>query len=273
LSGCCQHSFSTRTVISSTANAHVKSIRSLSADRRERQRERSFVLEGVRLVSEALHAGARPRLVLYAPEQLQQTEAGTQLLHQLDGTPGCYQATARVVSAACDTVSSQGVVAVLPWPEQPARPGLLLVLDVVQDPGNVGTLLRSAEAAGVGQVVCSRGTADVYSPKVVRSAMGAHFYLPVHVDVNRDDLTAWLRQVPNVYAAVGSASTPYYAVDWHSPAALIIGNEAQGIDARMLALASQQIAIPMVGRTESLNAAVAGSIILFETLRQKMERL
>jgi TrmH family RNA methyltransferase len=260
-------------VISSTANAHVKHIRSLAANRQARQRERCFVLEGVRLLTEALRAGASPQLALYAPDQLQQTEAGEQLLQQLAGRAGCYEATARVVAAACDTVSPQGVVAVVPWPQQQAQPGLLLVLDAVQDPGNVGTLLRSAEAAGVGQVVCSRGTADVYNPKVVRAAMGAHFYLSMQVDVTYDNLAALLRHVPNVYAAVGTASTPYYAVDWHSPAALIIGSEARGISAETLPLASHEIAIPMMGRAESLNAAVAGSIILFETLRQRMERL
>lgn len=256
-------------MITSTANAHVKRIRSFSANRRERYRERCFVLEGVRLVAEALHACASLPLVLYTPEQLMQTAAGTHLLQRLAGQPGCYEATAQVVAAAADTVSPQGVVAVAAWPEPEAKAGLVLVLDAVQDPGNVGTLLRSAEASGVAQVVTMRGTADIYSPKVVRAAMGAHFYLPLRVDMTWSELAAHLPTTQPVYAAVGSGTIPYDAVDWQHSAALIIGSEAQGVSREGLALANGQVAIPMAGRAESLNAAVAGSVIMFEALRQR----
>lgn len=256
-------------MISSTANAHVKYIRSLSADRRQRHRERSFVVEGVRLVSTALDAGVALPLALYAPEQLRQTEAGTRLLHRLAVQPNCYEATPRAVAAAADTVSPQGVVAVAPWPRLAPAPGLVLVLDAVQDPGNVGTLLRSAEAAGVGQVLCGPGTGDVYSPKVVRAAMGAHFTLALQADVPWDALAEMLHATPSIYAAVGVATTPYYAVDWRGPAALIIGNEAHGIGREALALATRHVCIPIQGQAESLNAAVAGSIILFEAVRQR----
>lgn len=233
------------------------------------------MLEGVRLVAEAVRAGAALPLVLYAPEQLVQTAAGQQLLDALEGQPGCYAAMPQVVGAAAETVSPQGVVAVARWMEQVesgAMTGLTLVLDAVQDPGNVGTLLRSAEAAGVGQVLCAPGTADVYSPKVVRAAMGAHFYLPLHAEMSWDDIATALREMRHVYAAVGHAMLMYDRADWQGAAALMIGNEAQGVGAPGLALASEQIAIPMVGRAESLNAGVAGSVILFEALRQRRNR-
>jgi TrmH family RNA methyltransferase len=257
-------------VITSTTNANVKYIRSLIAHRPQRLRERCFVLEGVRLVAEALAAGLPLRLVLYAPEQLASTPEGQHLLQHLAGQPGCYEATARVVAAACATVTPQGVVAVAPWPVREPSGGLILVLDAVQDPGNVGTLLRSAVASGVGQVVCSRGTADVYNPKVVRSAMGAHFHLSLHPDMEWEAVAALLQPVPHIYAAVVECSTPYYAVDWREPAALLIGNEAHGLSSAALALATHQITIPLAHPTESLNAAVAGSVILFEVLRQRM---
>lgn len=256
-------------MIRSNANAHVKYIRSLGADRRERQRERCFVLEGVRLVAEALAAHVPLQLVLYASEQLALTESGQRLLAQLTRQPHCYEATPRVVAAAADTVTPQGVVAVAPWPDVAPRPGLILVLDAVQDPGNVGTLLRSAEAAGVGQVWCSRGTADIYSPKVVRAAMGAHFYLPLRSDCDWDQLAIAMQGMAQIYAAVVDATLPYYSVDWPAADVLIIGNETQGVSARGLQLATGRITIPMHGRAESLNAAIAGSIILFEALRQR----
>jgi TrmH family RNA methyltransferase len=256
-------------VITSTANPHVKQIRSLGADRRARHRERCFVLEGVRLLAEAQRAGASVRQALYAPDQLGQSEAGRQMLDWLSGQPGCLPAAPRVVAAAADTVTPQGVVAVLEWPAPPPSRGLWLVLDAVQDPGNVGTLLRSAEAAGAAWLLSSQGTADLYSPKVVRAAMGAHFYLPLQADCTWDALAAHLHAVPRVYAAVGGASLAYDAADWRGPVALIIGSEAQGISAAGLAQATHQIGIPMVGRAESLNAGVAGSIMLFEALRQR----
>ncbi len=256
-------------MITSTANKHVRYIRSLRADRRLRRRERLFLLEGVRLVSTAQQAALEMPLVLYAPDQLAQTAAGQELLAWLAHRPGCYTASERVVAAAADTVTPQGVVAVAVWPDPPALPGLVLVLDAVQDPGNVGTLLRSAEAAGASQVVCLAGTADLYSPKVVRAAMGAHFSLALRGDVTWEELPALLNEPTAIYAAVGSATTPYYDVEWQGNVACIIGNETQGVSAAGLALATRQISIPMRGSAESLNAAIAGSVMLFEALRQR----
>ncbi|GAB4443919.1 MAG: RNA methyltransferase [Chloroflexi bacterium OHK40] len=256
-------------MISSASNPHVRHLRSLRDLPRERRSERSVFLEGVRLVSDALASGAQPRLALYAPEQLRATPAGAALLAQLASRPGCYEATPAAVAAAADTQHPQGVVAAFPWPELAPRPGLRLVLDALQDPGNVGTLLRSAEAAGVGLVLCARGTADIYGPKVLRAAMGAHFSLPVQADLDWDAIAAELSACPVIYAAEAAASMPYYAADWKQPAGLIIGAEARGVSEAGLALATHRIAIPMVGRSESLNAGVAGSVILFEALRQR----
>lgn len=261
-----------RTVITSTANAQVKYIRTLCSDRRARQREAALVLEGVRLVAEALAAGVALRVALYAPDQLAQTAAGQQLRQHLARLPGCFPATERVVAAAAATVSPQGVVAVADWPAPVRTPGLVLVLAGLQDPGNVGTLLRSAEAAGASQVLSSRGTADLYSPKVVRAAMGAHFSLPLQGDLDWPALAAALDGLPRIYAAVGGAPLAYDDADWRGRVALLIGNEAQGIDRAGLALATAQVAIPLAGRAESLNAAVAGSVILFEALRQRRRR-
>jgi TrmH family RNA methyltransferase len=256
-------------VISSSTNPHVRRLRSLRDLPRERRGERSVFLEGVRLVADALAAGVELRLAIYAPDQLQATPAGQDLLARLAGRPGCFEATPEAVAAAADTRSPQGVVAACAWPELEPRPGLRLVLDAVQDPGNLGTLLRSAEAAGVGLVLCSRGCADVYGPKVVRAAMGAHFNLPVQADRTWDEMGAELGMCPVVYAADAAATMPYFAADWKQPAGLIVGSEAHGVSDEGLAWATHRIAIPMVGRAESLNAAVAGSVILFEALRQR----
>lgn len=257
-------------MIESQANPHIKYIRSLAADRKDRRRERLFVLEGVRLVADALAGGAVLELALYAPDQLAQTQAGRALLDQIQSLTIAHAASAQAVAAASDTVHPQGVVALARWPQiEPGRPGIILVLDAIQDPGNMGTLLRSAEAVGVAEVLCAAGTVDVYSPKVVRAAMGAHLHLAITQDVSWDAIAERLMLVDSVYAADATASMPYFAADWRQPAALIIGNEAHGLSEDARALARRPISIPMHGRAESLNAAVAGSVILFEALRQR----
>lgn len=258
-------------MIESLANPHVKHFRSLAADRKDRRRERLFVLEGVRLVADALAHAGPPELALYAPEQLEQTEAGRALLQQLEGQRWAQPATAAVVAAAADTVQPQGVMALARWPQvEPGTPGIVLVLDAIQDPGNLGTLLRSAEAVGVAELLCLKGAADLFSPKVVRAAMGAHFRLAMEQDLSWEQVGERLEFVDHVYAADAGASMPYYAADWRQPTALIIGNEAHGLSDDARALARKLVGIPMRGRAESLNAAVAGSIILFEAQRQRM---
>jgi TrmH family RNA methyltransferase len=257
-------------MIESQANPHVKHIRSLAADRKDRRRERLFVLEGVRLVADALVGGTVLDLALYAPEQLAQTVAGQALLDQLQTLSIAHVASAQVVAAASDTVHPQGVVALARWPQvEPSMPGIILVLDAIQDPGNMGALLRSAEAVGVAEVLSTTGTVDVYSPKVVRAAMGAHMRLAITQDLRWDAIADRLALVDQVYAADADARMPYFAADWRQPSALIIGNEAHGLSEDARALARSTIGIPMHGRAESLNAAVAGSVILFEALRQR----
>ncbi|RRR71652.1 MAG: RNA methyltransferase [Candidatus Viridilinea halotolerans] len=256
-------------MITSTTNPHVKHLRSLRDSAKERRSERSLLLEGVRLVAHALAAGARPRVLLYAADQLGATPAGAALLAQIAALPACWPASPQVVAAAAATREPQGVVAAFAWPALPPQPGMRLVLDGIQDPGNLGTLLRSAEAAGVGLAICAPGCADPYNPKVVRAAMGAHFTLPLRVDATWALLQEELSACPLVYMADADATQPYYTAAWPQAAALIIGSEAHGPSPQALALATHTLAIPMHGRAESLNAAVAGSILLFEALRQR----
>ncbi len=258
-------------MIESQSNSHVKRIRSLLADRRDRRRERMFAIEGVRLVADALEHAGELELALYAPDQLGATEAGRALLERLAGQRWAYPAAPQVVAAASDTVHPQGVVALARWPQiEPGRAGIVLVLDGIQDPGNLGTLLRSAEAVGVAEVLCAKGVADLWSPKVVRAGMGAHFRLATEQDLDWEMVGERLGFVDHVYAADAGATMPYYAADWRQPSALIVGNEAHGLSDDARALAGRLIGIPMRGRAESLNAAVAGSIILFEAQRQRM---
>jgi TrmH family RNA methyltransferase len=208
-----------------------------------------------------------PALVLYT-EAWAASNAAQQLLPALSGaTEGAWLVTDSVLASCADTRTPQGVLAVLPLIKLRPRPGLILILDQVRDPGNLGTVLRSAEAAGTGQVLLAPGTVDVYSPKVVRAAMGAHFRLPV-VDLDWASISRRLAG-REVWLADSGGDVAYSDVDWTRPAAVIIGGEAEGASEHAANLATGRICIPMAGGAESLNAAMAATVILFEAARQR----
>lgn len=253
-------------MITSTQNERVKYVRSL-VRRRVRQREGRFVVEGTRLVEEVVRAGIRPALVFYT-ESWAETPAGQWLLPSLrPAGEGDWLVSEAVLASCADTQTPQGVLVVVPTQNLPARSGLVLILDRVRDPGNLGTILRSAEAAGAGQVLLAPDTVDLYNPKVVRGAMGAHFRLAV-------DSLSWPAigeriAGRDVWLADAAGQVAYDAVDWTRPSALIVGGEAAGAGEEAETLATGRVSIPMAGRAESLNAAMAATVILFEAARQR----
>jgi TrmH family RNA methyltransferase len=253
-------------MITSTKNERVKYIRSL-ARRRVRQREGRFVVEGNRLVEELLRAGIQPALLLYT-QGWAASPAGQQLLPLLlPAAEGDWLVSDAVLAACSDTQTPQGVLAVVPIVPQAPQPGLILILDGLRDPGNLGTILRSAEAAGVGQVLLTPGTVDATNPKVVRGAMGAHFRLAVETL----DWPAVAERAAGraVWLADAAGGIAYDVVDWTVSSALIVGSEAAGAGKEAAALATGRVSIPMAGGGESLNAAMAATVLLFEAARQR----
>ncbi|HEY66441.1 MAG TPA: RNA methyltransferase [Caldilineae bacterium] len=255
-------------MITSLANEKVKYVRSLKR-RRVRYREKRFSVEGLRLVRDAWEAGIIPAFVFYEPKWRERPEAEA-LLSAMEaaGVP-CFAASEQVLKAMSDTVTPQGIVAVLPFPdtEVPARSDLLLVLDGVRDPGNLGAILRVAAGAGVGRVWLAPGTVDLFNPKAVRAAMGAHFRVPLAWG-------AWDRireavRGHQLWLADVSGERLYDEVDWCQPSVLILGGEASGASRRATGLAMGTVRIPLAGGVESLNAAVAAGVILFEAVRQR----
>jgi TrmH family RNA methyltransferase len=251
-------------MISSTQNDRVKYVRSLDR-RRVRRREGRFLVEGTRLIDEVVRAGVEPALVFYT-EAWAETSEGQRLLPLLRPAEGAWAVDEAVMAACADTETPQGVLAVVPALTLEAGPGLILVVDGVRDPGNLGTILRSAEAAGAGQVLLAPGTVDLYNPKVVRGGMGAHFRLPARA-LDWAEIGAQVAG-RRVWLADAAGEVAYDAVDWTVPSALIVGGEAAGAGAEAAALAGGRVLIPMVGGAESLNAAMAATVILFEAARQ-----
>ena len=255
-------------MISSPANPKIKLIRNLHAKRAAREAEGLFVVEGVRLVEEALRAPGAPRLALYADGLDARAQAA---LEQAQARGAAVElVTPQVMAAASDAETPPGLLAVVPLPTRtpPALLSLALVLDGLRDPGNLGTILRTADAAGVQAVFLAPGTVDAYNPKVVRAAMGAHFHLPL-LALGWEALTERLAGLA-LWLAEARAGVAYQQVDWRAPSALIIGSEAAGPSPAARRLASSPVNIPMPGQAESLNAAVAAGIILFEAARQRL---
>jgi TrmH family RNA methyltransferase len=256
-------------MITSIRNPKIQNVRLLQARSRERRHSQAFVVEGVRLVEEALTAGWQAQLVLYTQDI---NARGQKVVDGFRSQGAQIEAVSEtVMSAASDTQAPQGILAVLPILSLPCPEKLdfVFIADAVRDPGNLGTMLRTAAAAGVQAVFLPPGTVDLYSPKVVRSAMGAHFRLAVHVlsweEIRSKVKTANLR----VYLAAANAGTSYTQMDFRLPLSLVIGGEASGAGSEGQQLADAYVHIPMPGQVESLNAAIAAAVLLFEVVRQR----
>jgi TrmH family RNA methyltransferase len=235
---------------------------------RARRERGEFLAEGVRVVRDALVAGARPRRVLVAPEILTRVRGGADLLREL-APLGPIELGASAFGAIADAESPQGVVAVFPIETVSLSAGLgplLLVLDGLQDPGNLGTIVRSAVGSGVVETLVVRGGADPFGPKAVRAAAGALFRVRI-ARPSDEELVAALRG-RRLWLAEAEGGQRYDRVDWRQPSALAIGSEASGASAELRGLAGGRVSIPLRSGLESLNAGVAASILLFEAARQ-----
>jgi len=247
-------------VITSLTNEKVKLAHALQTQAKARRSEGRMVLEGLRLVRDAVAAGQRPDYILFDPEALELAE-----LHAPERL--CIPATPEVLRFVSLTESPQGAVGVFPIQPPPLPNPLtqVLVLDAIADPGNLGTMLRTAAAAGVDAVLLAPGCADAYNPKALRAGMGAHFRVPV-LDAPWPRLEVVLRGL-HVRLADMTGDASYDRADWSRPWALIIGSEAHGASPQAGELAAERVYIPMAGRTESLNAAIACGILLFEAVK------
>ncbi|MBN1666636.1 MAG: RNA methyltransferase [Anaerolineales bacterium] len=254
-------------MLTSPRNPRIQHIRALQARSKTRRESKQYVVEGVRLVEEALLNNSRPELLLYM-EDLNERSHEVLADFQQQGVETLL-VSAAVMQAASDTQTPQGLLAVLPIPDWqlPEQPNFLLVADQVRDPGNLGTLLRTALAAGVQAVLLPPGNVDPFSPKVIRAAMGAHFRLPV--------LQPGWGQIQDITSplytclADSSGGLAYTQADLRRPLALLIGGEASGAGQQALKAIDTRLHIPMPGGAESLNAAVAAAILLFEVVRQR----
>ena len=262
-------------MIENTSGKQMKNLISLIGKGRTRNEQGLFVAEGVRILSEA---------PLESVERIYVSESFIREYHKEEYYPkiravldekGWEVLSDKVFAQVTDTKTPQGIMAVLKMPvydfnEQINRACNVLFLDEVRDPGNLGTIIRTAEGAGFSMLVMSKGCVDIFNPKVVRSTMGAVYRLPfVYVDSLQETLSVCKDIGFEIYAAHLDGTDDYAKIEYAPKTGIIIGNEANGICDEVKAEATKLIRIPMEGKVESLNAAIAAAVLMYEVYRRK----
>lgn len=256
--------------IRSRDNAFVKQLVALAHSSRERKKAQLSVLDGIHLIRAYVDAAFEPVAIAVSESAAHRPEA----LALLSRCPMAkqYLLADALMTAASALDSPAFMMAIVPTPVAGAIPDdedVVLALEDVQDPGNVGSMLRSAAAAGVRHVALSKTCAFAWSPKVLRAAQGAHFLLNINEGI---DLVAFIKRYHSQSLALVAQkedAKPLFAIDLRVPTVFLIGNEGAGLSAALAQSATHRVTIPMPGKIESLNAAAAGAICLFEFVRQR----
>ncbi len=257
-------------MITSSSNPRMKYIVQLNKKARTRYKERVFVVEGIKMCLEAPRAQIQE---MYVSEGFLADGRNRELLEGYS-----YETVAdSVFSKVSDTKTPQGILSLVRMPEYTLEDLLgqnphLLVLESIQDPGNLGTMMRAGEGAGVTGVIMDKGTVDIFNPKSIRSTMGSLFRVPFYITDNLPGTVGALKgRGVAIYAACLGGKQLYDEPDYSRPCGFLVGNEARGLSPGLMDLADSYIRIPMEGRVESLNAAVASAILMYEASRQRRQ--
>lgn len=240
--------------IESAKNANIKQWKKLHT-KKERTKAGQFLVEGKHLVEEALKSGIVKELMVTAPDMLPAN---------INPDIELYELSEEAFSAMAETETPQHIAAVCTLPVfDEKKYERILLLDAVQDPGNLGTLIRTADAAGLDAVILGDGTVDAFNGKTLRSAQGSHFHLPILKQTLQKVIPALKEQGIPVYGSALSDAKEYRGVTADGPFALIVGNEGAGIDPEILQMTDQNLYVPMYGKAESLNVAVAAAVLVY----------
>lgn len=257
-------------------NPHVKYLRRL-AGRRFRDQEVKFLAEGIRFVEEALKSAWTVEMLVYS-QRIKEDERGERLLENASvrGVP-LLEVEDSLFKELAGTETPQGILAVVQQRNNSleelataAQPALLVLVDGVRDPGNLGAIIRSADAMGAGGVILLKGTADIYNPKTLRATMGSIFHLPVIQGCTAEAVLTYLEEKGiKTIAGEPRAVRVVYDCNLCVPCALVVGGEAAGAGEALLDRVSEHVRIPMPGRAESLNVAISAALLLYEAVRQR----
>ena len=259
-------------VISSKENELIKHIKKLK-DKKERDISGEYLIEGVKLIKEAIQEKAKIKQIIVCDE-CERTEIISQDLMYEIAKYECIYVTKKIFEYITEVKTPQGILAIIKKESNEKNidynQDIIIALDGIQDPGNLGTILRTVDSVGLNQILVSKDTADCYNPKVVRSTMGAIFRVKV---IECEDLANTLKEIKKHKFSILTTSlqteNSIYDVEYKKDV-IVIGNEANGVTEKIQNLADKKVKIPMLGKTESLNASVATGVILYEYVRQKI---
>ena len=261
-------------MITSTSNPRIRQLIALQEKAKKRREENCFLAEGIKMLREAPESWIREIfLTNEALYKLQKEEAET---FQKINRTGYELLSDEVMKRASDTQTPQGVITVLDRPSyEPDElladsEGTFLLLENLQDPGNLGTIVRTGEGAGVRGIIMTADTVDIFNPKTIRSTMGSVYRVPViYVETLTEVVEKMKEKNIPVYAAHLKGQKNYYEFDYRKGCAFLIGNEGKGLKKETADLADDYLKIPMQGQVESLNAAIAASVLMYEAYRQR----
>lgn len=250
--------------ISSSANSRIKFVKSL-LQKKNRAKNGLYTVEGIKSVNDAKNAGADIKMIFVSDEYSDFDENSFDC--------DCFIVPDGIFASLCDTKTPQGILAVLAIDKReflPQKDKMYICCDNVRDPGNLGTIIRTADAAGFGGVILFGDCADLHSPKTVRSSMGSFFHIPVYENISRSDILKMKQSGFRVLCgALCEDTVNYTEVDFTKAFVICVGNEANGISEDMAALADFTIKIPIFGSAESLNVGIAAAVLMYEAVRQR----
>ncbi|MFQ8785655.1 MAG: TrmH family RNA methyltransferase [Clostridia bacterium] len=260
--------------ITSKDNELIKHIRKLK-DKKYRDESNEYVVEGVKLVEEAVKENAKIKQIIVCEDTTRTYEIPTHIMLEI-AKYECISVSDKIFNIITQVTNPQGIMAIIEKNAQDAQidysQDIIVVLDDVQDPGNLGTILRTVDSIGLNQIIVSKGTADAFNSKVVRSTMGAIFRIKI---IEVENLAQAIKEMRKHHfkLMVTSLQTKnsIYDIDFNKKI-IVIGNEANGVSKEIQDMADEKAKIPMLGRTESLNASVAAGVVMYEYVRQKLNK-
>ena len=260
--------------ITSKDNELIKHIRKLK-DKKYRDESNEYVVEGVKLVEEAVKENAKIKQIIVCEDTTRTYEIPTHIMLEI-AKYECISVSDKIFNIITQVTNPQGIMAIIEKNAQNAKidytQDIIVVLDDVQDPGNLGTILRTVDSIGSNQIIVSKGTADAFNSKVVRSTMGAIFRIKI---IEVENLAQAIKEMRKHHfkLMVTSLQTKnsIYDIDFNKKI-IVIGNEANGVSKEIQDMADEKAKIPMLGRTESLNASVAAGVVMYEYVRQKLSK-
>lgn len=250
-------------------NKHVKLALKLK-QKKFREQEGLFTVEGIRFIEEAIKSSTL-KYILYSNKVY--STSGWERILEVENIAS-FEVSDDIIKELCDTENPQGAVAIVEKTDysfDDVKNDYIVILDRIQDPGNMGTIIRTCDAAGVGGIVVTKGSVDIYNSKVLRATMGSVFHVPILYFDSLNEVCEALKPIGyNIYGTSPSAKKYMYDCDFVDKTAIVIGNEARGIDEEDLRLMDELIKIPMMGDSESLNAAIASGVVIYEVVRQRL---